>query len=262
MTDTSLPTSSLSSPQDGRTESSENRSPARQCSERLQSALEARLQENLSGRGSMIYQSAWKPHVTPSGRQIFRLRASGRRTSDSEPSSALSGWPTATTRDWKDGSNPDVNVPLNALLGRVAWLAGWTAPQAHDTSGRLEDQKEIHRTKHSCACLVRDAEKTGWPTPQAADVNHARGTHDYALRTLERDRPPSNVALYSQLTKDSPARLTADGTMLTGSSAEMESGGQLNPRFSGWLMGYPEAWCEAALSCQLATHSRKSRSAE
>ena len=37
----------------------------------------------------------------------------------------LAGWPTPTTRDWKDGGNPDVNVPINALLGRTVWLAGW-----------------------------------------------------------------------------------------------------------------------------------------
>jgi hypothetical protein len=57
-----------------------------------------------------------------------------------------------------------------------------------------------------------------------------------------------------------PARLTASGEMLTGSDAGMESGGQLNPRFSAWLMGYPVTWCEAALSCQLPTRSRKSKS--
>lgn len=39
-------------------------------------------------------------------------------------------WPT-TTRDHKDGSQCD-NVPLNALLGRVAWLAEpWSTPRAN-----------------------------------------------------------------------------------------------------------------------------------
>ena len=43
---------------------------------------------------------------------------------------ALSSWPT-TTRDHKDGSQCD-NVPLNALLGRVAWLAEpWSTPRAN-----------------------------------------------------------------------------------------------------------------------------------
>jgi hypothetical protein len=44
----------------------------------------------------------------------------------------LVGWPTTTTtRDHKDGSQCD-NVPLNALLGRVAWLAEpWSTPRAN-----------------------------------------------------------------------------------------------------------------------------------
>jgi hypothetical protein len=110
----------------------------------------------------------------------------GRRPDGSKATVSLnavaqaSGWPTPTTRDHKDGKECP-NVPLNALLGRVAWLTA---------------------------------------NPQAA-------------------------------------RITADGTMLTGCSAGMESGGQLNPAFSGWLMGFPEAWCHAAISCQLPTRLRK-----
>ena len=43
---------------------------------------------------------------------------------------AMASWPT-TTRDHKDGSQCD-NVPLNALLGRVAWLAEpWSTPRAN-----------------------------------------------------------------------------------------------------------------------------------
>jgi hypothetical protein len=110
----------------------------------------------------------------------------GRRPDGSKAKVSLnavaqaSGWPTPTTRDHKD-SKECPNVPLNALLGRVAWLTA---------------------------------------NPQAA-------------------------------------RITGDGIMLTGCSAGMESGGQLNPAFSAWLMGFPEAWCKAAISCQLPARLRK-----
>ena len=45
--------------------------------------------------------------------------------------------------------------------------------------------------------------------------------------------------------------------MLTGCSAGMESGGQLNPAFSGWLQGFPEAWCHAALTARLRKAPKK-----
>ena len=198
-----------------------NRSPVRKCSERLQAALESALADRLHGLGSTIYQIAWKPHVTPLGRQISRQRASARRISDSGPSSVPSGWPTPTTRDWKDGGNPNVNVELNGLLGRVVWLTGWPTPRASENVQTNLD--EIAETGSS------------W-------LGQNRG---------------ATVSTMAQMAKGCPARFTASGQMLTGCSAGMGNGGQLNPRFSGWLMGYPDAWCRAALSCQLPIRSRK-----
>src|SRR5690606_28237506 len=66
--------------------------------------------------------------VTAAVRSLSSVRASVPRTSATE----RTGWPTPTTRDWKDGSEQK-NVPLNALLGRVAWLAGWPTPTVTDS---------------------------------------------------------------------------------------------------------------------------------
>lgn len=320
---TSRPTSRPSSPLADPTPSLASKLPARQFSERLQAALESRLKARLplNGLGSMIYSSVWKPHTTPAGRVIFRLRASARRTSDSEPSSErkgwptprvggspegygnadrpngprgrledtvpLAGWPTATTRDHKGGyqggrirdgqislDTMDVAAQLagwptpctqdgpiggpsqgvDRLPGAAAELAGWPTPTVGNADGSqmAKDASATGRRPDGSKATVSlngVANVAGWPTPQVADINHARRTAEYAARTLAWDQPPSNVALFAHLaTHPQAARLTSDGRLLTGSTAGMESGGQLSPAHSRWLMGYPPEWCDCAVT--------------
>jgi hypothetical protein len=266
-----------------------NKSQARLCSESLQSALEA----NLNGPGSMIYQTVWKPHTTPLGRQIYRLRASARRTSDSEPSLVRSGWPTpmagtpaqngnneagnndssrktvalsgwATPVGQQANGTPDaflerkrksmangsqsMGVCLSDLNMQVQAWAGWNTPRATDGSNGGPNQ--------AGGALTPDAALSGWPTPMAAD-NRDRGSwDDPAIQRRKRIGKSIELSMLVGCAHGA-ARITADGTMLTGCSAGMESGGQLNPAFSGWLMGFPEAWCHAAISCQLPAPLRK-----
>ena len=93
----------------------------------LTSCLVNRLKQQLSTLGSTLYKLTWKELVTPQGRSVSLLRASVLRTSEA----GCTGWPTPTTRDWKDGSECK-KVPINSLLGRMVWLAGWATPTSTD----------------------------------------------------------------------------------------------------------------------------------
>lgn len=231
----------------------------------LQKLLENRLRARTSTLGSTLFNLTWKPWVTPSGVSRFRLRASARRTSATE----TSGWPTPTTRDHKDGSEC-ANVSLNALLGRVVWLAAWTTPSATDGSrgGEITPNmtgsslaQQIHFThwpttttdarRHPAPDLTTSnitlnhaVSLAGRPTPTSALADKGVRSTEGSIREAMRSHGPDLAAM--ACLASGPARLTVSGELLIGSSAAMKSGGQLSPEHSRWLMAYPPEWANSA----------------
>lgn len=199
----------------------------------LQSSLESRLRAKTASVGSTLYQLTWKPRATPSGRQICALRASVRRTS----ASASSSEPIASVEP-KDGWG----TPRTFTVETEPRIEDWQARNARSIAKHGKGMGKL---------LELQAAMAGWPTPKASDGPKGNRSSEGAWKEYKRGGQ-EDVPLAAQLagwpTMAGPARLTVTGEMLIGSSAGMESGGQLNPAHSRWLMGLPPEWDDCAVT--------------
>lgn len=189
----------------------------------------------------------------------------------------LAGWSTASARDWKDSegmashrTNEDGTQgrARDDQLPRQASLAGWpttdagvfnlaTDPDAN--SSRLDEMRERLGNGNGAGMTIQQAAHlAGWATTGAADAT--RGSPETPEQQKARG---ANVgmSLIDQAALVGPARLTADGRLLIGSSAGMESGGQLDPEHSRLLMRLPDGWASCAPTETASTLKRRSRSA-
>ena len=182
----------------------------------LQRSLASRLRQRLEGLGSPLYALTWKVWGMLAGAPVCQLAASGHRTSDSgcggwptplankltpqtredfTPNLAavvlLAGWPTASSRDWKDspgmsetGTNPDGSTRKRLdQLPRVANLVGWPTPRV---SGEESYKTRAGRKGHNAA------------------MSYLESAADYALHGHPPNTSPAETGKRGQLNPDFP----------------------------------------------------------
>lgn len=178
----------------------------------LQERMASKLQALTASRGSMLFRLTWKVRVTPSGRRICALRASGRPTSGSGFSSsgrslvqqsAMAHWPTPNARDFKHGPQQTYSERGGGAKGDslgnlvTAVLAGWPTPMAGSSAK---------------------------PATATSKGYNAAGNNDFSRRVVE----------------------LASGPKSNGSPAATARAGQLNPELPRWLLGLPPTWGDSA----------------
>lgn len=172
--------------------------------------------ELLLDGGSMPYSGALPKSGTMRNGRIYAPPMSERPTGGKE--SGL--WPTPRAQDSKHGAATDFEImdPNHLLLHvAIARRSLWPTPAARDWRSGCASQETLDRNSRPLNEVVRL-----WPTPRTAGMCGGTGNWEQ---------------LKEKCTDLAEARAMGAG-----------NGGQLNPTWVEWLMGYPLGWTDSSAS--------------
>jgi hypothetical protein len=216
--------------------------------------------------------------VTPSTRDwkdspgMTAQRDDGGSREDQLPRQAfLTGWATPVATEIGNSEESYLAMKANMKSGPrkaithpsiQAKLSAWPTATTTDAKGSRRHGQMINGQEGTT--ITDAAVLSGWPTPMAGtpaqNGNNEAGNTDSSRRTealAGREIQGSGIEVISNW---GPARLTADGRLLTGSSAGTVHGGQLNPELPRWLMRLPVAWgsCAPLVTASILKRQRAS----
>lgn len=219
----------------------------------------------LFGQPVSVIVSLFGPEVARASLSARQAKAAGLLTSGTCGRHGITSSASAALQSSLESRLRAVLPVSGSTLYRMTWK-GWATP-----SGRSR-----FRLRGS-ALRTSETDFTGWRTPNTVDaklgnrvgLGQVQLCHQALLagwptctvqdpRPWDTGRPLGQVAALTRM--DQPARFTATGVMLTGSSAGMVSGGQLRPAHSRWLMGYPQEWDACAVMAMPSSRKRPPRS--
>ena len=174
----------------------------------------------------------WRGKVTPAKRLLFQLVPSMPRTDETE----FGLWPTPLAQEAKHSTPTDWEMATShagtafSLRVKVAKanLEMWATPRTTDGTGgpRKLDEKgrRISQTNPDLVFGANLADQVRmWPTPTTRD--HKGGYLGGRIRDGKVSMDTLDVAVQH-------------------TDNQHKTGGQLNPQWVEWLMGYPEGWTD------------------
>lgn len=165
--------------------------------------------------GSTLYKLTWKPWAMPSGRLRFRLRASARRTSETE----LIGWPTPIASNGRGAGN--FNRQGGGKSSDSSVISGLAHTDGNGRKGRLSGRTD--------------------PQREAVDGQAGRGSAISGLANANHEQRP--IAMSARGYADVSRQWNKDSEAAAGCSGVMRPG-PVNGfwRDADWLYGRDGWW--------------------